>query len=360
MNKISLFIIFAYMTSVCILYSNEPVPYRLINSDHLQAFRTGDEYITRLRGNVHFFYDNIEFKADRADIYDVQQHVILSGNVVIIQDTLSMTALEAQYFHQTQLLRAQGNVVMTETDCEGAFRRVTSNIATHHRDTGEFILQGNVHASDFRDSLFATAGHAFFNQQDGYGYLIQRPVVWRTGDNPLSMSAEKIEFFQENNKVVASFNVVTHNDDIRATCNFLIYYGDEGRVIYIGEPRFYSESGDGHADLITIYLDGNDVREIVMEGNSFIYFRAEAVGEKDNWVSSNNMVLLYSDNRPSEFIARENVQSFIRQVGASRRQAMINDVAGESLTISFDENADIDQLNITERIRGKYRFERRR
>jgi len=312
-----------------------------------------------LSGDVHFFYDEIEFLADRAEIYDVQQFVLLRGNVVVIQDTLRITCNEAQYFHQTQLLEARGNVVMTETHDDVLLRRVTSNTATHFRDRGEFILQGNVHAHDVEESLFGRAGYAFFNQIEGYGYMIQRPIVWRAGEDSLSLSAEKIEFFQDNDKLVASFNVVTQNSEIRATSNFLIYYGDEDRAIYIGDPRFYSDNGDGYADLITVYLEENKIREIHMEGNSFINFRSGNEGLKDNWVSSTNMILFYVDDKPVEFIARENVQSFIRQDGNNQRQTMNNNVSGELLTIFFDENSDIESLSISERIRGRYRFRRR-
>jgi len=340
-------------------FCNEPVPYRLINANHLAAHRVGEEYITVLNGDVHFFYDEIEFLADRAEIFEVQQFVTLRGNVVVIQDTLKITSHEGQYFHQSQHLEARGDVVMTETHDDVLHRRVTSDTATHFRERGEFIVRGNVFAHDVLESLFGQAGYAFFNQTDGYGYMIQRPIVWRAGEDSLSLSAEKIEFFEENDKLVASFNVVTQNSEFKATSNFLIYYGDEDRILYIGDPRFYSENGDGNADLITVFLVENKIREIHLEGNSFINFRSGNEGLKDNWVSSTNMILFYIDDKPVEFIARENVQSFIRQDRNDRRQTMNNNVSGELLTIFFDENSDIESLNINERIQGRYRFRRR-
>jgi lipopolysaccharide export system protein LptA len=322
--------------------------------------KSGDEHITYLRGNVHFFYDDIEFKSDRAEIYDVQQYVVLRGNVIVIQDTLSTTCVEAQYYHETQFLRLQGNVVMTETHTDGTFRRITANMGRNYRDKGEFIFQGNVFAFDSKDMLYGSAGYAFYNQMEGYGYMIQRPLVWRTGEDSLSISAEKIEFFQDTNRVVASFNVVTQNSEIRTRSNFFIYYGDEERLFYFGEPMFFSESGDGNADLITVYLEEDSIKEIVMEGDSFIKFSSDDNEAKDNWVSSTNMVLYYSAGKPIEFVARENVQSFIRQSRDNRSQAMSNNVSGEVLHLFFDDNSNIESLNITERIKGKYRFERRR
>ena len=356
---LSLAFCLAFLLVFSSLFSNEPVTYRLINTDQLNVNRVGDEYVTYLRGNVHFFYSDIEFKANMADIYERQEYVVLRGNVIVIQDSLSISCENAQYYHQNEYLRVQTNVVITELHNEGTIRRITSNNGTQYRDRGEIILQGNVFAHDERESLFASSGFAMFNQHTGYGYMIERPVLWRTGADSLALYAEKIEFFEENNKVVASFDVITQNSDIVVKSNFLIYYGDEGRMVYIGDPRFYSQNGDGNADLITVFLEENDIKEIFMEGNCYIEFSSNNDSSRDNWISSNNMNLFYIENKPQEFIAKENVRSFFLQNQNQRRNNQENNVSGEILNIIFDEDSNVSQLKINEGVRGTYRFERR-
>jgi lipopolysaccharide export system protein LptA len=319
--------------------------------------RVNQEYITYLSGNVRIFYGDIEFKSDLADIYEKRQHVVLRGNVIVVQDSLMITCEDAQYFHENQLLQVQQNVVITELLEEGIYRRSTSSSGTHFRESGEFFLRGNVFIQDFKEHLFARAGYLTFNQQTGYGYMIESPVVWRAAEDSLALFAEKIEYFEENNKVLASFGVITQNVDIKVTSDFLIYYGDEDRIVYIGDPKFYSENGDGEADLITVLLENNEIREILMEGNCYIRFSSDDSGEKNSWVRSDYMTLFYINDRAEEFIARENVSSFLRQ-GGERRSRMDNNVTGELLNILFDENSNIIQLIITDSVSGKYRFNR--
>ena len=351
--------LFTLLLSFASLYTSEPVQYRLVSTDQLNMNRVNDEYVTNMRGNVHFFYADIEFKADMADIYEKQEYVVLKGNVLVIQDSLSISCESAQYYHQNLYLRVQTNVVITELHHEGTFRKVTSNQGTQYRDRGEIILQGNVFAHDTRESLFASSEYAAFSQQTGYGYMIQSPKVWRTGADSLALAAEKIEFYEENSKMVASFDVITQNKEIEVRSDFLIYYGDEAKMVYIGDPRFYSHNGDGKADLITVFLENNDINEIHMEGNCFIEFSSNNSTEKHNWLSSDYMTLFYNENKPQEFIATENVKSFFVQEQNQNRDVQDNHVLGEEMNILFDDDSNISQLRINAKVKGKYRFKGR-
>ena len=353
------YILFIIILLAISLQATEPVVYSLINSDRLNIHRRNDEYITYLRGNVHFFYDDIEFKADMADIYERQEFVVLRGNVIVLQDTLKITCNDAQYYHQNQYLNVQGNVVLTETINQETVRRITCDSGTQYRERGEFILQGNVLSYDEKESLFSSSGFATFNQQTGYGYMIERPVIWRTGADSLALYAEKIEFYEDTNRVVASFNVITQNQDITVKSSFLIYYGDEEKIVYIGNPQFYTESGDGNADLLTVYLEDNDVKEIHMDENCYIEFSANNSLDRDSWIRSDFMKLFYDSGNPKEFIATENVSSFFLQQQQVQKNNMDNNVSGDILHILFNEESKVQLLQKTDNISGKYRFIRK-
>jgi hypothetical protein len=341
------------------LYADNPVNYRLINSDSMQINRHDEEFVTYLSGNVHFFYGEIEFKADRAFIYERQQIVNLRGNVRAIQDTLSISCIEADYIHATQHLKLTGNVVIEEIKDDVLIRRATSNIAHHFREKGEFNLSGNVFAQAIADSVYASAGYAFYDQIAGYGYMIQNPVVWKTGADSLALYAQKIEFYEPIEKVVASFNVITQNADIVAKCDFLIFYGLEDKVVYIGNPSFTTKESDGRAELITIFLDGEDIREIHMTDDCYIVFQTNDTLPKDSWISSTNMTLFYEGNKPSEFVAEQDVKSFFRHKGRTNASDMNNNVEGDYLKIYFDDDQNVSEIRVDQNIRGVYRFQRK-
>jgi hypothetical protein len=319
----------------------------------------GDDYVTFLSGNVHFFYDDIEFLSDRAEIYERERYVVLRGNVVAIQDTLRITCDEARYLQEQKLLRLMGNVVMREIHDTTVNRRVTSDNAVHFRETGVFELMGSVYAHDVSDSLYATAGYVFYDQNEGYGYMLQNPTIWRTGADSLSLSAQKIEFFEPIQKLVASFNVVTQNKDIVAMCDFLIYYGEEDKVIYIGDPRFYTENGDGSAELITIFLEKNDIREIHLENECHIVFRTAEDSPKNSWIESTNMILYYENNKPTLFVANTSVKSHFIQINRNNNREQNNFVTGDELNITFDEDSNVVDVRINSNVSGMYRFQRR-
>jgi len=366
--KIYFLLVFLFISAF--LYTQTTATYRLINSDQINVNKAGEQYITYLTGNVHFFYDELEFFADRAEIYEEKQEVFLIGNVKAVQDTLDISCNEAYYYHQTQLLRLIDSVRLTQTSQNEVSRIVTARSGTHNREKGEFVLTGDVFAHTVADSVFATSGYAFYDQNTGYGYMIQSPLIWRTGADSLSLTAQKIEFFEPINKVIASFGVVTQNSTVKATCDFLIYYGDEqqikaetedkydAKIVYIGDPNFFSEDGDGNADLLTIYLVKNDISLIYMENNSYITFKTSNDVPKDSWIKSDFMRLYYANNKPLNFSAEQNVSSFFKQVNNKTQKEIFNDVEGNQLNIYFDDEQKVKELSIDHSVRGKYKFQR--
>jgi len=354
-----------------LLSATEPPTYRLINSDSMQVHKSGEEYITYLVKNVHFFYDEIEFYTDRAEIYDQRQEVFMMGHVVCVQDTLRLTCDEAYYYHKSSLLRLISNVTITQTqkdDRTQTLRTVTANQATNDRDKGTYTLTGNVIAHAISDSVYAKAGFAFYDQNAAYAYMIQNPLVYRVGADSLSLSAEKIEFFESIKKVVASFAVVTQNPQIKATCDFLIYYGDENqihsetddvydaKIVYIGSPKFYSDDADGNADLFTVYLTDNKIDLIYLENSSYISFKTDETLPKDSWIKSDFMSLYYQETKPKNFVATENVSSYFIQKSGKNKQEIYNDVSSEIINISFNDENKVQDIKVKNKVSGMYKF----
>jgi len=359
------------LIAVLPLFAVDPPTYRLINSDSFQATKAGEEYISYLVGNVHFFYNEIEFYSDRAEIYEQRQDVFLMGRVVCIQDTLRITCDEAYYYHKTSLLRLISHVVITQTQAGEQIkttRIVTANQANHDRDKGTFTLTGNVIAHAMSDSVYAKAGFAFYDQQNNYAYMIQNPLVYKVGADSLSLSAEKIEFYESIKKVVASFGVVTQNPQIKATCDFLIYYGDEeqirseteesydGKVVYIGNPQFYSDDADGNAELFTVYLVKNKIDLIYLENSSYISFKTDEALPKDSWIKSDFMSLYYKETKPTSFFAKDNVSSYFIQKSNKNKQEIYNNVSSETLNISFNDDSKVQDIRVNKSVSGMYKF----
>ena len=354
--------IFLMLSTTLLLLAAEVdtgVNYRLVNANSLNVIRVFDEYVTRLTGDVHFFYDDIEFQSDYAEIFDQQKYVTLIGNVLIIQDTLFIQCHESSYSQQTKDLSGKGEVLCREIHTGIESRRVRSDLFNYNRLDGEYILEGNVQGESFTDSLYIKGGYARYNQNTGYGYLLQKPLLYRSSQDSLSLSGEKIEFFESNSKIVASFSVETRNNDIYTQSDYLVYYHKEGKLIYIGEPRFFSDNGDGKADLITVYLEGGALKEILLEGSSRLQFKTESMTEKDNWIISERMNLYYQDNEPREFQAHDDVFSYFIQESNGERKAITNEVSGDNLQILFKEESGIKSLQFKSNVQGKYIFQKK-
>ncbi len=335
--------------------------YRLINADQLQMNKYMNEYVTNLRGNVVFYYGKTQFKADQAEIFDQQKTVILRGNVRIKEDTLTFYADNAYYYRNDEYIKAFGRCKVREDHKDNTYRELMAHQMEFYRNRGDLYANDNVVLYEQKDNLHAKSGYAEYNLNTGYGYMIRNPLIWQKAkDDSLSIKAEKIEFFKQTGKMIASFDVVTKSKDMHSKSDFLVYYMNEGKAQYFGKPMLFSDFGDAQAENISVYFKDNKISHAHMQDSCKIVFAEEKNKEKNNWIASDQIEVKWENDKLSYFAAKENVRSFILQAQKKKQLPMNNYATAKELQISFDENQKIDKINLKSQVKGKYAFKRKK
>ncbi|HPR18865.1 MAG TPA: LptA/OstA family protein, partial [Candidatus Cloacimonadota bacterium] len=222
-------------------------PYKLVNADSMIVKKVNDEYVSNLKGNVHFFYGETEFFTDYADIYEEQKVAKMAGNVKVYDDTLSLFAQRMEYNHINEILRLFDHVFAQETHADSTIRTFEADRAVYRRREREFHAYDDVKSYDERENVHGSCGKLSYYMERGYGYLIMQPHLVMSGKDTLEITAEKIEYFQEYEKVVANFDVVTQSNEFRMNSDFLLYFNQEEKAVYLGNPRFSSDYADARA-----------------------------------------------------------------------------------------------------------------
>ncbi len=356
---ISLFLVF-----FCSLYAqgNQDLrPYRLINSDDLQMVKNFNEYVTKLKGNVQFFYGKTQFKCDEAEIFEDQQVAILKGNVRIKDDSLTFYSNQAEYYKLTDYLKATGKVKVREDHFDKTYREFEANQIEFYRQKGDMFANQNVTMFDKKEDLHGKCGYATYNNKTGYGYLIRNPILWKKSDvDSLTISAEKIEYFNESQKVIASFNVITKNKDMNTKSDFLIYYGDNEKAVYFGKPQIFTDFGDANAENITIYLKNKKINRAELQDSCYVIYALEKGKKKENWIRSKTMFVYWENETIKNFIAEENVKSYFQQEKKKNQEAMDNYSTSKKISVSFDEEQKIKNIQLVSESSGKYHFQRKK
>ncbi|MDD3502400.1 MAG: LptA/OstA family protein [Candidatus Cloacimonetes bacterium] len=357
--KVCVFVIMALCLN---LYAakTESRNYRLINADNLQMNKHMNEYITQLKGNVMFYYGDTQFKADQAELYEQQKTVILKGNVRIKEDSLTFYGDNAYYYRNEEYIKAIGRCVVREDHTDNTYRELKAQKIDFYRERGDLYANDNVLLFEQKDNIYAKSGYAQYNTQTGYGYMIKSPFAWQKAkDDSLSIKAEKIEFFKDNNKMIASFDVISNSKDMHTNSDFLVYYMNEGKAVYLGKPKIYSDFGDAASETVTVYFEDNKISHAELQDSCKVVFAEEKGKEKKNWIIGDKLTVNWENDKLVSFKAVDNVSSYIWQDQKKKQKPMNNHAKAEELEIYFDEEQNIEVIKLKTQVKGKYAFKRK-
>lgn len=234
---------------------------RVIHSDKLFLSKVQDEQVMRLDGKVHFWYGKTEFKSDRALIFDQQKIARLDGNVRVNNDSLSLAADSLTYFRIPEQLNAGGRVLIEEKKKGRVIRWFRSDKAIYNQMNNSVTVWDNVSSYDQEEKATLTCGYAFWDRKNRYSYMIENPVIEVAGKDTLNLRADKFEYFEEERKLMATFNVLAQSQEYEASSDFLVYLLKEEKAVFIGEPEFRSEDAVAKANEFYLFFKDRECRE---------------------------------------------------------------------------------------------------
>lgn len=329
---------------------------RLIHSDKLSLVKAQDEQVMQLTGKVHFWYGPTEFKSDRALIFDTQKIARLDGNVKVSNDSLSITADSLVFYRLTDELKVGGGVEISEFNSEGTKRWFRSENAVYNRKDDNVTVWREVSSYDKEENASLTCGYAFWDRKNGYSYLIENPVLETAREDTLLVSADKIEYFSEEKKVVATFNVLARTQDYQATSDFLLYWLDEEKAVFTGEPAFSSEFAEASAREFYLFLDERKLSRAELVDSCLVVFGEQPRADDANWVRADFIKLEFRDETIDRFQAENAVSYHYTQDETEERDFFINHAKGDYLEASFKADSKLDKMKMLKGIKGVYRF----
>ena len=369
-----------------VLCATELRPYRFMHADSLVARQQADETVVHLFGDVHFFYGETEFYADRAELYDQQkiarlvgrvqvfddtldlyadsvaymrqiERLDLVGNVRAVRDTLNLTANRAVYLREQGSLDLFGEVFYREMHADGTIRTLSCETAHYTQEPEVLVTDGRIRAWDERESMHARCGHAEYHITNGYAWMIEDPELESRGQDSLYIRAEKIEWFEEAQRLVANFNVETRSRDYHTTSDFLIYLLEAEEAVFLGQPGFHTQQADGTAKEFHLYFVDRQISHATFQDSCEVLFRTGKEGPKSNRVESDWMEFGFEGKKLSSFVAEGHVSSFFEQAADAEHDFSGNDASGARMTVIISEDEEVESVSMSGRVSGKYRFE---
>lgn len=330
--------------------------FKLIHSDKLFLNRLHGEQVLELSGKVHFFYGDTEFKSDRAMLFDTSKIARLDGRVQVSNDSLFMKADSVAYYRSNEELNLGGKVKVTEERKDGSLRWFESQYGVYNRKTDNLTVWKDVRAWDKDEDTIASCGYAFWDRSAGYAYMIEEPEIRSAGPDSLYIRADKIEYHQEERKIVATFNALVRSVDYQVNSDFLIYLLNEEKAIFMGEPHFTSDFADAKAKEFYLYLADRKISRAELQDSCRVLFSQERGAEKENIVEAGFVSLDFKDEGISAFSASKKVSYHFHRPQSEKEEEFFNVAQGEYLEAKFTFDNKLELMKMNLGIQGSYKF----
>lgn len=351
------FILILLLVIIPLKAEDELRPYKLINADKLIITKTSDEYVTNLFGNVHFFYGETEFFCDKADIFELQKIVQMKGNVKVYEDTLNLVSDNVDYFRKMEHLSLHGSVLTTIVFSDSTIRTFAAEEIDYFRNSRELLAKKNVVSYDEREDMYGTCGELTYYIDDGYGYLMKEPILSVAKKDTFSISAEKIEYFQDYKKIAATFNVKTFSKDFTMTSDFLLYFSEEEKAIYLGEPKFSSDLAEATANEFRIFFKEQKINKAILQDSCYVKFSETEDQPKRSWAIGDLMEFNFNNGNISFCEATGNVDSYFQHENIESKDFSVNKSKGKTLILEMNNSNKIKRISVKERVQGMYKFQ---
>jgi len=332
--------------------------FRLVHSDKLFMTKMENEQVLELNGNVHFFYGEVEFLCRNALILDKQKIARLSGNVIVKNDSLTLEADTLAYYRIPDLMNLGGRITATERTKEGIYRWMKSNFATYDKKNEVLTAWSRVRGFDYQENARVKCGYAQWDRGNGYALMLDEPYLTSGIEDTLAVAAEKMEYFESERKLIATFNVQVDRGEFQTTSDFLIYFLEEEKAIFTGEPKFVSNFADAKATEFHLYMKERELVKAELIDSCHIDFAEERLGEKKNKVDADLITLDFLNEQLRKFVAEGTVSYFYQQEETEKKDFMINSATGLYLQANFHEDSKLQNMQMRTNINGKYVFKK--
>lgn len=329
---------------------------RVIHSDKLFLSKMQDEQVMRLEGKVHFWYGKTEFKSDRALIFDLQKIARLDGNVRMNNDSLSLASDSLTYYRNKEELNAGGKVLIEEKKQGKVTRWFRCDYAIYNKLQDNVTVWDNVSSYDQEEKATLSCGYAFWDRKNRYSYMIENPHIEIAGKDTLNVSADKFEYFEEERKLMATFNVLAESQDYEASSDFLVYLLKEEKAVFLGEPEFRSENAVASANEFYLFFKDRELQRAELVDSCRLDYAEEKLAPRLNWVKANFVRIDFKDKQIHRLEAENTVSYRYYQEKTEERDFFINTSDGDYLEAKFTEENKLDSMQMRSKIKGIYKF----
>ncbi|MBE0571593.1 MAG: hypothetical protein IH618_08630 [Ignavibacteriaceae bacterium] len=310
----------------------------------------------------------VVLSADSGEYFFDESRAFFQTNVKLIDSTTTLTSDELTYFKNLDKSIAIGNVNINDRD-----NIITADTLTHFRETKYSLADGNVSIKNLKDNLTIFGEHLEDDGQLKYTLINKNPLLMqvdttfnidevderRISIDTLLIKSDVMESFRSGTNVFkATDSVKILRGGFASVNDLTTYYRDEEKIITdkisddASRPVLWYENSQLMGDSITIYLEEGQIKNLLVNYNSFMLSRNKFFDKRFDQTSSDSVHLYFSNNRLEQAEFSGKVQSIYYLYDDDVPNGLVKSTAHKAVIV-FLEN-EIDQVRLFDSPTSEY------
>jgi lipopolysaccharide export system protein LptA len=308
---------------------------------------------TESHSGVYLDDKKVILTADNGEYYFDENRAFFETKVKLYDTTTTLTSNQLTYFQQENRAIAIGDVVIFDGE-----NQIVADTLEHFRDTKITFAFSNVRLINLNNNSEIYGEHLEDYRQQKYSKIDVKPLFVQVDtiytDNEdgtksikldtLFISSRLMEAYRDSSERFYAIDSVKIIKDEFASINDLtIFYRKDEKIVTeksetgTKQPILWHQNSQLTGDSITIYLDDNKIKQLDVDGTSFMLSQNENYIERFDQTSSAQIKLYFEDSKINRAEFYGNVFSIYYMYDGETKNGLTKSNSA-STTVMFEDN----------------------
>jgi len=356
----------------------------LENADNLEGKIIDGQDARELIGNVRFHQENVRVSCDRALQFIASGKVILTGNVVVNDDSLTLRAPRGAYYRDERRAEAFDHVVLNDgsvqltagygeyfIDPRRAFfhtrvvvldtgSTVTSDSLVYFRIEKRSIATGRVRIVNAADNVTITGDRLDhfsaqqFSRVTGGPIMVQLDSSTPGSVDTLVVRSRVMESYRDaTTRLVAIDSVEIVRSDLAAIAGNVQFFTQADSMLLRIAPVVWYQQTQVTGDSINVYLRKRKLHLVTVMSDAFAASRSDSVRPTRFDQMSGELMRMHFAGKGLERIEVDDRATSLYHLYEDSLANGVNKTSGDHIIVSFG-NGKVQAIRILGGVEGQY------
>ncbi len=324
------------------------------------GFYYGNLSKTRSNAGVYLDDKKVILTADSGEYYFDEDRAFFESKVKLYDTTTTLTSNELTYFQKQNRAVATGDVFIMDSD-----NQIIADSLEHFRNSKITFAFSNVRLLNLKNNSEIYGEHLEDYRERGYSLIDVNPLFIQVDTsyvtNEDSTKEIKLDTLFIRSRIMEAFrdssqrffaidSVKILKDEFASKNDLTAFYRDEDKIIMkkvsetAKQPVLWHETSQLTGDSITIYLDKNKLKQLDVDGTSFMLSQNKNYQERFDQTSSAQIKIFFKDNKISSAQFYGNVYSIYFMYDGETKNGLTKSNSAE--TVVYFENNEVTEVKL--------------